>query len=139
MSRPDLHGRDHGRGGADPIPFLGLKDLIVVIDGGGSAITTGIKGDVQINSDCEIASWTLLADQSGSIVVDIWKDAYGAYPPNSGDSITASAKPTLSSASKNTNATLTGWTKTITAGDTLRFNVDSITTITRVTLVLKLA
>jgi hypothetical protein len=108
-----------------------------IIDGGGSAITTGIKGDIQIDFACTINAVTLLADQSGSIVVDIWKDTYANYPPVVGDSITASAKPTISSATKSTDSTLTGWTTSITAGDTLRFNVDSITTCTRVLVSLK--
>lgn len=109
----------------------------VVIDGGGSAITTGIKHDVQIDFACAIISATLLADQSGSIVIDIWKDTYANYPPTDADSITAAAPPTISTATKSQDTTLTGWTTAIAAGDTLRFNVDSITTITRVTLALK--
>lgn len=114
------------------------RDLIVVIDGGGSAITTGVKGDVSLDFACTIQGWTLLADQSGSIVIDIWKDLYANYPPTVADTITASAKPTISSATKATSTTLTGWTTAIAAGDTLRFNVDSATTVQRVTLMLKL-
>lgn len=109
-----------------------------IIDGGGSAITTGIKGDIVIDFACTINSVTMLADQSGSIVVDIWKDTYANYPPTDADSITASAVPTISTAVKSQDATLTGWTTSITAGDTLRFNVDSITTVTRVTVALKI-
>lgn len=108
-----------------------------VIDGGGVAITTGIKGDIQVPFACIINSVTLLADQSGSIVIDIWKDSYANYPPVVGDSITASAKPTISTAVKATDATLTGWTTALAAGDTLRFNVDSITTLTRCAVILK--
>jgi len=118
-----------------------IKDNIacipLIIDGSGSVITTGIKGDLEIPFDCTINRVTLLADQSGSIVIDIWKDTYANYPPTVADTITASAKPTLSTADKSQDSTLTGWTTTITAGDTLRFNVDSIATITRVLLSLK--
>jgi hypothetical protein len=108
-----------------------------VIDGGGSAITTGIKGDLTIPFGCSIDQWTLLADQSGSIIVDIWKDTYANYPPTVADTITGSALPTISSAVKGQSSTLTGWTATIAAGDTLRFNVNSATTVTRVTLSLR--
>lgn len=111
--------------------------ITFVIDGGGSAITTGVKGDLEIPFACTITAATVLADQSGSIVIDIWKDTYANYPPTNADSITASAKPTLSSATKSQDTTLTGWTKPIAAGSTLRFNVDSITTCTRVTISLK--
>jgi len=111
--------------------------VLVVVDGGGVTITTGVKGDLQVPFNCTIVEATLLADASGSIVVDVWKDTYANYPPTVADSITASAKPTISTATKSTDATLTGWTTTMTAGDTIRVNVDSVTTIQRVTLTLR--
>ncbi|GAI37997.1 unnamed protein product [marine sediment metagenome] len=79
------------------------------------------------------------ADQTGSIVVDIWKDTYANFPPTDADSITASAPPTISTAQKSQDSTLAGWTTSIAAGDILAFNVDSCTTITRVTISLKVA
>jgi hypothetical protein len=108
-----------------------------LIDGSGAAITTGIKGDIMIPFACTINQVNLLADQSGSIAVDIWKDTYANFPPTDADTITASAVPTISSATKDEDATLTDWTTAIAAGSILRFNVDSCTTITRCTLVLK--
>jgi hypothetical protein len=121
----------------DRMQDVALASLTFIIDGGGSAITTGIKGDLEIPFACTIEAVTLLADQSGSIVVDIWKDTYANFPPTVADTITASAKPTLSSANKSQNTTLTGWTTTVNAGDIIRFNVDSATTVQRVTLSLK--
>lgn len=128
--------------GSYPSPTLktNLKttNLPFIIDGGGTTITTGLKGDLgPIDFACTINQVTLLADQSGSIVIDIWKDTYANYPPVVGDSITASAKPTISTATKSQDATLTGWTTSIAAGDILRFNVDSVSSIQRVTLMLK--
>lgn len=108
-----------------------------VIDGGGSAITTGIKGDVEIPFDCTIEQVTMLADQTGSIVVDLWVDTYANFPPTDADSITASAVPTISSATKDQDATLTGWTTALTQGDILRYNVDSASTVTRCTVALR--
>ena len=74
---------------------------------------------------------------SGDIVVNIWKSTYADFPPVVGGKITADAPPTLDGAQKSQDATLTGWTKTINAGDILAFNVDSAATVTRVTLALK--
>jgi hypothetical protein len=108
--------------------------LTFVIDGGGSAITTGQKGHLEIPFACTITGWTLLADQSGSIVVDVWKDTYANFPPTVADTIAGTEKPTLSSVQKNQDLTLTTWTTALTAGDILAFNVDSVTTVTRVTL-----
>jgi hypothetical protein len=66
---------------------------------------------------------------SGSAVVDVWKDTNANYPPTVADTITASAKPTLSSANKSSDSTLTGWTTTITAGDWLAFSLDSMSSV----------
>jgi hypothetical protein len=116
---------------------LGTASITFIIDGGGSAITTGAKGDLTIPFNCTINNWTLLADQSGSIVIDIWKTTYANAPPVVANTITGTALPTLSTASKNTSSVLTGWTTTITAGDVLRYNVNSISTVTRTTLSLQ--
>ena len=114
-----------------------LSDRVLyefIIDGGGSAITTGVKGDLYIPDAFTITGVALLADQSGSIVVDLWVDTYANYPPTVADTITASAKPTLSSATKTKDTTLTGWTTSIGSDRTLRVNVDSASTVTRVVL-----
>lgn len=109
-----------------------------IIDGAGTTIATGFKGHVQVPFDCEIMSVTLLADRTGSITVDIWKDTYANFPPTDVDSITASAVPTITTSDKSTDSVLSGWTKTITSGDILAFNVDSVTDIRLLTVVLKL-
>jgi len=108
-----------------------------VIDGGGVAITTGVKGFIEVPFACTITGVTLLADQSGSIVIDVWKDTYGNYPPTVADTITAAAKPTITTATKSQDTTLTGWTVAVTAGNVIGFNVDSCTTITRCTISLR--
>jgi len=113
-----------------------------VIDGGGSPIVTGQKGSIVIDFACTIQQVTTLADQSGSIVVDIESNAFSAYAPPThpvtGDSICGAAKPTISSATKAQDSTLTGWTTAVAAGTVLSFNVISCATITNVTLALKL-
>lgn len=109
--------------------------LTFVIDGGGAAITTGVKGDLQIPFACTILGWTLLADQSGSAVVEISKGTYANWPTVG--VITASAKPTLSSARKASSTTLTGWTPAVSADDVLQIGVNSAATVQRVVLSLK--
>ncbi len=105
-----------------------------IIDGGGSEIATGIKGDIEVPFAFTVSAVRMLADQSGSIVVDIWKQAYADYPPEDANSVTASAVPTISTDVKSEDTTLTGWTTAFSKGDTLRYNVDSVTTIERVTV-----
>jgi hypothetical protein len=121
-----------------PSTSIGVVALNLLIGNGSGVIPTGIVYDVGFEQDFTISKWTLLADQSGSLVIDLWKDTYANFAPTVADTITASAKPTLSSQSKNTSSTLTGWTTSIKAGDIIRVNVDSSATVTRATLVIKL-
>jgi hypothetical protein len=152
---PAAHHATHETGGTDAITALAASVITtgtiasarlparigavgIVIDGGGSVITTGVKGFVEVPFAGTITAATLLSTDaavtSGSIVIDIWKDTYANYPPTVADTITASAKPTLSSATKSRDITLTGWTTAISAGDILGFNVVSAATLTRVLL-----
>lgn len=111
----------------------------LIVYGGGSVITTGEKSWVRVPKTCTIVGWELTADQSGSVVIDIWKDTFANYPPTSGDTIIGGGgtKPTLSSQIKNSDSTLTNWTTSLTVGDYLKFNIDSVSTVTKIVLVLK--
>lgn len=121
-----------GGGSSEEIENRGIS-----INGGGGTITTGIKGDLTFAYACTINSVSLLADQSGSIVIDIWKDTYANFPPTDADTITSATPPTITTAIKSEDTTLSGWTTSVSVGDILRFNVDSCTDITRCTLTLK--
>jgi hypothetical protein len=105
-----------------------------IIDGGGAAITTGLKGCVTAPCDCIITSAELEADTTGSIKIDIWKDVYGNYPPTDTDTICGGNEPEITSSDKYKDTTLTDWTTAISEGDIIAFNVDSCSTITRVTI-----
>lgn len=111
--------------------------IVVTLGNGSTVPSTGVAGYVSVPYACTISSVTMVADQSGSMVVDIWVDSYANALPDNSDSITASAPPTLSSAVKSTDTTLTGWDTAIAAGDVIGFNIDSATTVTQVTLTLK--
>lgn len=114
------------------------EQIRVVFDGFGLAIDAGTKVYVPYMPAGTIIGWEMVSDVSGSCVIDIWKRAYSAGMPTVAHTITASAKPTLSSAQQNFSTTMSGWTGlTIADDDILCFNVDSCTTITKVTLVLK--
>jgi len=113
---------------------LAIKAAIPIVIGDGStAMATGSKGFIEVPFACTILSNRLQADVAGDIVVDVKKATYAGLPTTS--SICASAKPTIVATNqKSEDTTLTGWTTSITAGDWLEFNVDSVTTIKRVTL-----
>jgi len=108
------------------------------INGGGSAIQPGVWGCLRIPFSCEIQSVSLGAPlEPGSIQIDIWKSTHANFPPDDADSICGGNEPAISSGQKYEDTTLSGWTKTINAGDWLVFNVDSCTDITLVTIALK--
>lgn len=113
--------------------------ITFVIDGGGSEIADGIAGHLEIPFACTLTAWTLLADQSGSIIIDVWGGGYGDFPLDNTDAMPGSGKePTITTAQNNQDTTITDWTDyTLSAGDCLTFNVDSCTTIERVTLSIK--
>jgi hypothetical protein len=115
-------------------------NIAVVFNNGASVLATGIQPmDVVIETPGTIQQVTVLGKgaESGSIVIDLWVDTYANYPPTDADSITASAPPTITTATKSQDSTLTGWTKTLAAGAIIRFNIDSVTTFTGVTLNIK--
>ena len=134
-----------GGAGVDPSfsSNAGIRSIAIIIGDGTNAITTAMKAMVCVPYGCTIIGHDLVSLDStaaavtGSIVLDVWKDTYANWPPTNADSITASAKPTLSSASKTTDSTLTGWTTGITAGDYLVVEVESVTTCKQVILTLK--
>ena len=115
----------------------GSTMLSFLKDGYGNVIGTGVIGDMTVPFACTITAAYLLADQTGSITVDIWKDTYANFPPTNADSITSASPPSISSGIKSENTSLSGWTTAIAAGDILRFNVDSCSAITRVGIYLK--
>ena len=99
---------------------------VVIGDGTNDITTSTPTPDIHFPTPSTITKWRILAKQSGTIQLDLWKDSYANYPPTVADTITASAKPALSAATKNENSTLTGWTTALSAGDTLRINIDSV-------------
>jgi hypothetical protein len=114
------------------LPGQLIRVVGISIDGGGSVPATGIKGYVICPFAGTIIGWNIVGDATGSAVVDVYKIAYGATLPTS--SIAASAKPTLSSAKINNDSTVTGWTTAVTANDIFGFNLDSISTITKLSV-----
>lgn len=102
----------------------------IVIGDGSTVIATGIYADIVAKCDMTITGWTLIALESGSVAVDVWKDTYANFPPTNADSIVT---PSITTAAKNQATSLS---ISVTKGDILRFNVDSATTITQITLAL---
>lgn len=121
---PAKHGDQHVSDGPDPIPLTSAIEF--VIDGGGSVISTGLKGFLEVPWKCTIKAARIVSDPDGDIVVDIWRDTFSGFPPASGDSITGSNPPELGGSDHAEDETLSGWDVDLLAGDWLAYNVDSV-------------
>lgn len=117
----------------------------VTIDGAGSAITTGVKGSIQVDFAGTIIGWSIEADQVGSIQVDVDKHSgtqtSPSVPNTSTDKISGSAPIALSSAQAagvGTSGVSTWGTTAVAQWDSIQFNVTSATTVQRVTLYLRI-
>lgn len=118
-----------------PAGPTGFSTLLFTIDGEGVAPNTGVYGKVIVPYACTLVSWQLLADQSGSAILDVQKTTYTNFPAGFA-SITGSDKPTLSAVQKNENLILSAWSTALNAGDVLQFVLNSIATLTQLNLVL---
>lgn len=106
-------------------------------NGGGSVITTGLRFAIVVQQACTITAWDIVADQSGSIVMDIRKGTPSAGAVTT-SSITAAAIPALSSAQVAGSSTLTGWTTAVAAGDVLELVITGTpASVTRAAITLK--
>lgn len=108
------------------------------IDGYGSTIGSGSNAVKIIANNLLIKGVSLAADASGSIQLDIRRCTTNNYDggsthPVSGDSIVASAPPKLVSHIVSYDNVLSGWTKTLSAGDMIQVFVTSASGVHTVT------
>ena len=125
-----LHAKEQVNIALDRALVIGFGDTA------GSVLTTGVKGYIYCPFAGAITGWTLVADASGNLVVDVWKDVWANFPPTVADTIAGTEKPTLSGAQKAQDLSLTTWTTAIADGDVLAFKVDSAATVKQATLTL---
>jgi hypothetical protein len=111
----------------------GVGVVGVTIDGGGAVPATGKQYSIICPYKGQIFGASLVSDQAGSCVIDVWKAQYPTVPTVA-NSIAASALPTLSSAQVMLDLTLAGWTTLVQAYDVFGFNLNSVSGLTRVTL-----
>jgi hypothetical protein len=120
--------------------FAAPSAIGYTIDGGGAVITTGVAGiGLILPYACTLLDWTLTADVSGAIKIDVWRDTYANFPPTDADSLTNGNEPEIAASGvKAQDTDLSNWTSvSINAGDILYFNVDSCASITKALLVFK--
>lgn len=108
--------------------------LVGVLGDGVTALQVNTAGDLVIPFNLTLLSVTMLSTASGSCVIDLYVRAYASFPPTNAESITSATPPTITSGIKSQDSTLSGWTVNLNGGDTLRFNVESASGVSQVTV-----
>lgn len=119
---------------------LSRQTVSFLMDNGGSVLQSGTQGHLLVPFGGSIGQWSLLADVSGNLSVDVRRVAYtnwiGSTGVTSTSSIVSADKPTITASHKNTNNTVTTWSG-IAANDALIFHIDTApSNITRANLTL---
>lgn len=113
------------------------RTINFLVDTGSLDMTPGVRGSVTIDVSGIIDSWKILADQTGTLGVDILKSNYTDFP-NFVSIATTSNYPKILNNNKGFDDTLSGWDTAIRAGDILRFEVINSLNIRRFLISLKL-
>lgn len=142
VTNGDSHNHDGGDGAQIAYSSLSGKPTAkrtigIVFDGGGSTPTPGTVGYVVSQFAGVIDRWDIIGDVSGSAVVDVWKAA-GAIPTDA-NRIAGTEKLTLSAQQLASDAALSSWTTTVSVGDVLAFELESVATCTRITAQVRIA
>lgn len=150
--KPQIQSPSSGGTGSSTIPTTGQVplgsgstytptslyiDCGILIDGASSVLQTGDVGQFTCDFVGTIQSVTILGQSAtGSCVFNIYKSSYANYPTMT--SIVASAKPTVTSAYKSQDTTLTGWTTSVSTGDVVKFTLESVTNFTQLSIIFKI-
>jgi hypothetical protein len=98
--------------------------ISMIMSGGGGLIPEGIQGDIEVPMTGVLQRVTVLPDQSGTMLAEIWKAAYASYPPVGAGSMCARNRPGVFG----TAANLTGTVSKTAGGTTLTGSGTSFTT-----------
>jgi len=114
------------------------RTINFLVDSGSLDMVSGVKGSVTIDVSGIIDSWKLLADQTGTLQVDIKKSDYQSFPTFTSICGVSTNRPTLFNQNKNFDDVLSGWDTAVRAGDIFQFEVINSITIKRFLISLKL-
>jgi len=111
------------------------RTINFVVDSGSIAMIPGNKGSVTLDVSGILESLVILSDQQGSLTLSIKKSNYNNFPTFSN---IHPSNIIMTNERKIRDDNLTGWTKTLVAGDILTFDVIAVNSINRFLVSLKL-
>jgi hypothetical protein len=115
--------------------LLNIPSVVIpmIFDGGGGPIQAGLTRFLMVPFAATITGWTVMADQTGSISIDIWKVPYASFPPTVSNTI-VSGHPLVLSSAQSAQGSVANWsTVAINSGDVLAYHITSASTVTAVT------
>jgi len=131
-------GVDTGLSRSDHVhKVVSIRRVGVTVDNysAGAVVSTGFKGFVACPNQGRIIGWRLIAEQAGDCVFDVWK---ADYRPSVLNSICGANKPTMAGAAT-ASGDATGWLDvSVEPGDIFGFHLDSVATLSLVTLVVEM-
>ena len=116
---------------------VSIRRVGVTVDNysAGAVVSTGFKGFVACPNQGRIIGWKLIAGQAGDCVFDVWK---ADYRPSVLNSICGGYKPSLTGEATAAGGPV-GWANTdVEPGDIFGFHLDSVATLSLVTLVVEI-
>lgn len=107
----------------------------ISIDGGGSTITTGIKGVGTFPFVGNIVGWNIASTETGNLSLDIYKAASLGNPTASilGNGI----RPMISGQQFANSVSVTGWTTGVAAYDNIAWVVTAASGVTKATAMVR--
>lgn len=146
MNEGTIKGRAEGAGTGNPAD-LTMDELRAMLHLGSGAEVRGAsfagfnsalrvpvgKVNITIKEDCTISKCVVLTQGGpGSCVIDIQREDFADFPPDSSDSIVGATPPTITADVKYEDEALTDWFTTLSAGDTLQFELLSTSNFTAI-------
>lgn len=114
-----------------------VSGLVFCADGGGSVLTTGVMRMGLCPFACTVTGWTVQADVSGSISLDVWANTFvNDVPPTVANTICGGSYPTLASNIQKQSTNVSSWHTALAANSAIIINIRSVATIKKCTLTL---
>jgi hypothetical protein len=111
-----------------------IRTVGASLDGGGSALTTSSVAYVVVPFACTITGYNVLVD-TGTISVDVWKIASGTAIPTVSNTILTGGYLAVATGTVHIVSGTTLFTTTaITANDIVGFNIQAVSSATKVTV-----
>jgi hypothetical protein len=114
---------------------LTKANVKITFDGSGYPPETGIYDQVRFTKNCTLNKYTLWADTTGTVQIDIQKGPLSANPLTSANSIiTTGTKPSLSNSISTEVNNLSGYDTTILSGDIMKMILETCSECTNIVL-----